>query len=254
MNLHDKYKQITSSVQMTEIEKNAMRASLVWHIRSNSKPIKTPFYTLTWVKASLAFAFVLMVTGSGVAFASRDALPGDFTYPLKIQIEEIKGITKTTPKQKLVYNKKLAETRLTEIKVMMANDTNIEKISIASKEFENHIEKAKNNATEVAASSNETDQKEALIAVKDLEQNIETNVKVLTALASEKNIDQKALPGFVSQNKESVTKAVQEIALPKKAETDALKTEISNIETGIDLDIPAGTGEDRFDEKEIQGN
>lgn len=246
MNLHERYKQITKSVQMNDIEKNAMRSSLVWHVRSNSKPIKTHFYKLIWFKTSVAFAFILIVTSSGVAFASRDALPGDFTYPLKIQIEEIKGITKTTPKQKLVYNKKRAETRLTEMKVMLASqNTSAEQIAIASKELENHIEQAKNNAAEVATSSNEADQKEALIAVKDLEQNIASDVKVLTALADEKNIDQKALSGIVAQNKDSVTKAVQEIALPKKAETDALKNAISNIETNIDIDIPAGTGEDR---------
>lgn len=246
MNLNERYKEIVRSVQMTESEKSAMRATLLWHMRSNSTPIKSPFYTIGWVRSSLAFIFVLILSGSGVAFASRDALPGDFAYPVKIQIEEIKGITKTTPSQKLVYSKKRAENRLAEIKVMLAKQDDIkpENIAIASKGLENHIQEARDNAAIIAESSNDADQKEALIAVKKLEENIEKDVKVLTALADEKNVDQNSLSALVSKKKDSVTEAVREIALPKKSETDELDNAILNISVDLD-DMPAGTGEIR---------
>lgn len=249
MKLNERYKQITSSVKMTELEKSAMKATLLWHVRSNNRPIKTPFYLIPWVRSGIAFSFIIIASSTGIAFASKDALPGNFTYPVKIQIEEIKGITKTTPNQKLIYNKKRAETRLSEIKVMLAKQDDIkpENIEVASKSFENHIQEAKNNAVIISESSNATDQKEALLAVKKLEESLEKDVRILTALTNEKNIDQSNLPTLMSKNKDSVTSAVKQIALPKQIETENLKTEISNVDITID-DLPAGTGDYLLDE------
>lgn len=239
---------------MTESEKSAMRASLVWHVRSNSMPVKSHFYNMPMFRYGMAFVFLILASGSGVSFASQNALPGDFSYTTKLQIEEIKGITKTTPKQKLIFNKKRAETRLQEMKTLLANDTATpEKIAIASKELESHIKEAKDNATIIAESANDIDQKEALIEVKSLEQNIEKDVKVLTALAedkvavSTKVTENASLTEVISKNKDSVTEAVKDIALPKKSETDQLDTAVSQIETSLDTEeAPAGTGEDRL--------
>lgn len=249
MNLNERYKQITNSVKMTDIEKGAMKATLLWHVRSNNKPVKTPFYLIPWVRSGMAFAFIIVVSSTGIAFASKDALPGNFAYPVKIQIEEIKGITKTTPNQKLIYNKKRAETRLSEIKVMLAQQDEIkpENIELASRGFESHIKEAKDNAVIISEKSNPVEQKEALLAVKKLEQSLEKDVRILTALTTEKNINQSDLPTLMSKNKDSVTSAVKQIALPKQAETDDLKTEISNIEITIE-DLPAGTGDYLLDE------
>ncbi|MBP6912668.1 MAG: hypothetical protein KBB86_01905 [Candidatus Pacebacteria bacterium] len=262
MNLNKKYNQIVSTVVMTENEKSAMRASLIWHVRSNSVPVKSHFYNLPMFRYGMAFVFLILASGSGVSFASQNALPGDFSYTTKLQIEEIKGITKTTPKQKLIFNKKRAETRLQEMKTLLANDTATpEKIAIASKELESHIQQAKDNATIIAQTSNDTEQKEALIEVKDLEQNIEKDVKVLTALSEEKDTasaktnDSTTLTDAVSKNKESVTEAIKDIALPKKSETDQLDKDVSNIETSLDTEeVPAGTGEDRLIETTPQAN
>lgn len=244
MNINERYKEITSSVKMTEPEKGAMKATLLWHIRSNNKPVKTPFYLMPWVRSGLAFVAVCVLSGTGIVFASKDALPGNITYPVKIQIEEIKGVTKTTPSQKIIYNKKRAENRLSEIKVMLAkqDDINPEKIAIASKSFEDHIKKAKDNAILVSENSGSDEQKEALLAVKRLEENLEKDVRVLTALSTDKNIDQTILPALMSKNKESVTDAVRQIASPKQSETDNLKIEISNVNISIE-DLPAGIGD-----------
>ena len=261
MNLNKQYNQIVKDVVMTANEKNVMRSSLVWHVRSNQNPVKSPFMTLPWVRYSMAFAFLILVSGSGVSFDSQNALPGDSTYPIKLQLENIKGITKNTPKKKIIYSKLRAETRLNEMKTILANDTGTdekvaEKIAIASKELESHIKDAKDNATIVASGSNEADQKEALIEVKDLEANIASDVKILTALVDEKNKETGStgneLTEAITKNKDSITDAIKDIALPKKSETDQLDYDVSQIETGLETtDIPAGTGEDRLsDNKE----
>lgn len=261
MKLHEKYNQIVQNVTMTNEEKNAMRSSLIWHIRSNKIPVKSHFYNVSWFKYGMAFAFLILVSGGGVSFASQSALPGDFSYPLKIQIEEIKGITKNTPKKKIVYSKLRAETRLKEMKTILANDTSgnekiAEKIAIASKELESHVKDAKDNATIIANGTNETEQKEALVEVKNLEQNIEKDVKVLTALVDEKNKNSGQnntdLADAITKNKDTVTEAVKDIALPKKAETDELDYAVSQVETSLldsEDDAPAGTGEVRFNEQ-----
>lgn len=263
MNLNKKYNQIVSSVKMTHDEKNAMRSSLVWHVRSNHKPVKSHFYNIPWVRYGMAFAFLMLVSGSGVSFASQNALPGDLSYSWKIQIEEIKGITKTTPKKKLIYSKERAQIRLTEMKTLLANtattsEKTAENIAIASKELESHIKDAKDNAIIIAESANDADQKEALIEVKNLETSIASDVRVIAALAYNKidsdtnNGSNTALTDAITKNKDSITEAVKDIALPKKSETDQLDTDVSNIETGLDTeDIPAGTGADRLgDEKD----
>lgn len=259
MKLNEKYNQIVKGVAMTQNEKNAMRSSLVWHIRSNQNPIKSPFMSLPMVRYGMAFIFLILVSGSGVSFASQNALPGDFSYSTKIKLEEIKSITKNTPKAKILYSKVRAETRLKEMKTILANDTGTdekvaEKIAIASKELESHIKDAKDNAAIIASSTNENDQKEALIEVKKLEENIASDVLVLTALASDKNKDDietinTDLADAVTKNKDFVTEAVKDIALPKKTETDSLDYAVSQIKTDLNTDdIPAGTGEDRSDE------
>ena len=163
MNLNKKYNQIVSSVKMTHDEKNAMRSSLVWHVRSNHKPVKSHFYNIPWVRYGMAFAFLMLVSGSGVSFASQNALPGDLSYSWKIQIEEIKGITKTTPKKKLIYSKERAQIRLTEMKTLLANtattsEKTAENIAIASKELESHIKDAKDNAIIIAEVAQELNQ------------------------------------------------------------------------------------------------
>jgi hypothetical protein len=254
MNLNKKYNQIVKNVVMTDAEKNAMRSSLLWHVRSNSMPVKSHFYNIPIFRYGMAFVFLILVSGSGVSFASQNALPGDSSYKFKLGMEEIKGITKTTPKQKLIYNKERAETRLQEMKTLLVNDTATpENIAIASKELESHIKQAKDNATIIAESSNEVDQKEALIEVKNLEKNIEKDVKVMTALAEEKstpntkNEEGTALTDAITKNKDSVTEAIKDIAMPKKSETEQLDTDVSKIETSLDTeDVPAGTGENRL--------
>ncbi len=262
MKLNQKYNQIVKNVLMTEQEKSAMRASLIWHVRSNSVPVKSHFYNLPMFRYGMAFVFLILASGSGVSFASQNALPGDFSYTTKLQIEEIKGITKTTPKQKLIFNKKRAETRLQEMKTLLAKDeATPDKIAIASKELESHIQQAKDNATIIAQTSNYTDQKEALVEVKNLEQNIEKDAKILTALTEDKNAttvkdsENIALTDAISKNKASVTEAVKDIALPKKSETDLLYTAVSEIETSLDTeDLPAGTGENRLINATPQAN
>lgn len=249
MDLHKKYNQITKSVKMTAAERNAMRASLLWHTRSNQVVTKSPFYTLPYVRFGMAFVFVILVSGGGVSFASQNALPGDFAYPIKIKIEEIKSVTKTTPKEKMVYSKKRAETRLEEMKALVAADKiDSQKIAIAQKELENHVVEAKENAKIIADTKNEVETKEALVEVKNLEITIEQNANILSVLVdgskqTEGDVKQ-ALNDVIAKNKDLVTDTVREIALPKKDETDALNAAVLGIENSLD-EIPAGTGSDR---------
>ncbi|WP_196299589.1 hypothetical protein, partial [Streptococcus pneumoniae] len=56
------------------------------------------------------------------------------------------------------------------------------------------------------------------------------------------------LQDSISKNKDSMTEAVKNIALPKKTETDQLDKDVLDVQTGFDTNnIPAGTGEDRFE-------
>ena len=57
-------------------------------LRAASAPAR-PSRALAWAVASIMVSVALLLTGTGVAYASQNALPADLLYPVKIAIEDL---------------------------------------------------------------------------------------------------------------------------------------------------------------------
>ncbi len=71
-------------------------------------------------KLVTAGAFLVVLGVGGITAASAKALPGDFLYPVKINLKEkIEEKIALTPEAKLVFRQKRMETRLQEVETLM---------------------------------------------------------------------------------------------------------------------------------------
>jgi len=122
-----------------------VRNSLVYSL-TNRQAQKTPLFVFRLAIAS--FLVVFLVSG-GAVFASKGSLPGDFLYPVKIALEEVR-IRLTDDSADLRI--RLTEQRLKEIQELKEKeDQDIEK---AASEYKKAIDKALENASEEVDKSN----------------------------------------------------------------------------------------------------
>ncbi|MCP4167750.1 MAG: hypothetical protein GY759_17920 [Chloroflexi bacterium] len=86
---------------------------------------------------AVALALMLIVTSSGVALASAEALPGDPLYPVKISIEEIR-LTTTDDAGDVALQTTFAQRRLNEIEALIMAGR-LEDVPVAAERFEIQI-------------------------------------------------------------------------------------------------------------------
>ncbi len=131
-------------IEMTHDEKSLMRARLSAHISKTQKPIESGYILSPWTaffkKGMVLALLVLVISGSSVAFASNNALPGDVLYFIKTNvIERAHSALVSTSQAKALLSEKLVEVRLAEItKLKSSNDLTPERARAAKIAFENN--------------------------------------------------------------------------------------------------------------------
>ncbi len=136
MNKHsEKLIRAIKETKMTDSEKAVVRHNISFFIEHNSaaadrkyRPVKaSPYFSrlsFPWMK-TVAIALVVMIAGGGsLAYASVDALPGDFLYDAKVNFtEELVAATKMTHETRIEYQGARVEKRLNEVDTMLKNGT-----------------------------------------------------------------------------------------------------------------------------------
>lgn len=98
---------------------------------------------------ALAFRFAVVIVlviclfagGTGVAFASQTALPGDSLYGVKIGLEDLTLALAPDQAHSAMLNMQYADRRLVEIHTLQLQGR-FDKISVALLNYQNHVEKA----------------------------------------------------------------------------------------------------------------
>jgi hypothetical protein len=109
---------------LSEHEKAYIREALRSFMRANPKPVPVSIRFLDAferiafsprLQFASALAAMVLVAGSGTAFAAQSALPGDPLYGVKVNIEEpIQGAFAGSAQAKATWNSQLAARRLSE--------------------------------------------------------------------------------------------------------------------------------------------
>lgn len=96
------------------------------------------------LKVATVMVIIALILGSGrAAYASRDSLPGDALYSIKLITEDLGRIMIFDQEKKAEYEIKLAEKRIAEINTILNKEKYEEKnIKTAERLLEKHIQKA----------------------------------------------------------------------------------------------------------------
>lgn len=92
------------------------------------------------MRGSVSFASLFIIF-MGTAYASKDSLPGEPLYAMKVQVaEEMVALTKTTPQERIAYDITRMQTRLAEIQTVLQLDTALssEDLAVFTHQIEEH--------------------------------------------------------------------------------------------------------------------
>ena len=124
-NKFEQLKNIAQKTSLTAGEKTVLRSNIesfmkfhpVIETGARTARVKSPFSPFMIFARSVAFVLIGMLAGgSGLAYASEQALPGDVLYPVKINVtEEVVSAFSFTPEAKLEWETKRILRRVDEI-------------------------------------------------------------------------------------------------------------------------------------------
>lgn len=220
-------------------EKAAIREEL--RVFARAHPARVPFsirvleslehaiYSPRLQFATAALALVL-VTGSGTAFAAQSALPGDALYGVKVNIEEpIMGSFATSPEAQANWNAQLAATRLSEAEQLAAQNklTPAAAATIASG-LNQATDNFDTSVAQIATSSDNA----AIVATlaSNMEATLSANTQVMSQIASSAPDTAATLQPILSSAQERTASLNIEVQAAQDASTS---TQIA---------IDAGTG------------
>jgi len=201
------------NLSLSENEKNTIRHNLSMYADFNLPAKKSPFniFSISSNKRLLsliASSLVVLLTCSGVAFASENSLPGDILYSVKINITEpIREAMATTPLKKAIVHAKLAERRLSEAEKLF----NEGKLSTSTtenikKDFEKHAAKFTEYNKESAGKNNDVD-----VNSDDNQRDFDKKLSNHSAILSKINsIQNKELPNINQKDNVEVNKIEQQ--------------------------------------------
>lgn len=104
--------------------------------------VPTPYYTTAafFRFVSVSLVIVLLLSGSGIAYASQRSLPGDALYPIKTATEHIQVLLSTSAARKAELNVVFAQRRLDEIQQITEKRGAEEwRIKIAEDSLKEHV-------------------------------------------------------------------------------------------------------------------
>ena len=129
-NFYSRIQEAASNIRLSRDEKQRMRVALHDDMKSQAFDVPSPILiTETRVKSPYVFfnflhlrvlapllIVLVVLVGSGTAYAAAGALPGDTLYPIKINVnEKVAEALATTPQAKVEVHAKLAQKRLLDV-------------------------------------------------------------------------------------------------------------------------------------------
>lgn len=202
------------NIKLTESERNLMRANIVnlMHQKSPKSPYSISSYFMNPVFSFVSAFVFIIIGGAGVSFSAADALPGDFLYKIKVNVnEEVAGVLISSPKQKLIWQEERIQKRISEIHTLAESGELTKKNNdLAVKALDTNIAELNKNATELAT----------------------TNPEIVKAVAATIDNSTKVEIAPKLENKEATTAPAPEITSDKivpetKIETVTADTEVT---------------------------
>ncbi len=158
-NIFKSLKEQLHTLSMTDQERADIRLRLTAHMHSyqprRSAHIVSPYMFGAWHKrfavAAAAFLVVMLSGGTGLAYASFGALPGDRLYTLKVTTEEIQAAVKTSAESRATFEVARVERRIQEA-VTLANQGKLDtaKKEVIAANLKRHTEKATAETSKLA--------------------------------------------------------------------------------------------------------
>lgn len=187
---------VFKSQSLSKDEKEQMLKSIRYAIAEDSlkessqkASLFSRFFSLQIVANRRVFAafslMVLVLSSAGISKAAEQSLPGDFLYPVKIQVnEKIKTSLASTAQQKAEVASELTLKRLDEAEALLEHGKlDEDKKEVITKNLEKHNEEIKKRIIELGESEN-------ISTATDLDDqlgwSLERHAKVLDKLAEER--------------------------------------------------------------------
>ncbi|MGI9118175.1 MAG: hypothetical protein ACR2IQ_01330 [Minisyncoccia bacterium] len=236
---------------MTDSEIRHMRTYLQSHT-AHYPATTSQYFEMSWyLKTASAALSMLLITAGGITYGAQKSLPGDALYSVKLHIEEVKGMTSQTPKEKLLQQQSRLMTRFDEIETLVKSGAMTpEKQAVVTEQLSEHLDKVVSTVADVEKeATKENTEKEKTLAKTNVTEAIATATKItnevanrqatITELANEKGAETKQIIEntniALTIKTTEVKDAVTTVAAPKKDEAEALEADLNN----IDLTRPA---------------
>src|SRR3989344_1528067 len=174
-------------IKREEFSKLIAEMSADYHAPSFSWRHPAVFFKSVPALALISAQF-LAASGTGITFASQDALPGDALYPAKLAIEKIMVATAGNVEKKTELRLKYAGRRLSEVGKMVEqkNKTGEKEVAAALEDYEKKLDDAQK-----VARIEKPDAPKAVSAVQESAKVYEKNIVELISRAEEKKFDGK---------------------------------------------------------------
>lgn len=224
-------KQQLHTFAMTDDERADIRLRLASHMHTyhSTRRVPSPYMFGVWQKRlsviAAVFLIVMITGGSGLAYASNDALPGDVLYSVKVNaVEEVQAAIKPTAQARAEFEVKRVEKRIGEAVTLAAKgQLDTKKKEAITSNLERHTKKVAEETTKLIEESPDS----AVEVSAKLALSLQAHTEAITTAQEQNKVD-----GELDDIIEQVA-AVQEHAEVEKATaTEAL---VSNGETAISL-------------------
>ncbi len=104
---------------LTDHERSVMRDHLLTYAREHPVGVLSGWVSSFWHIPRGAVLVVAIMAVTGLTYAAEPSLPGDFLYPLKVDVtERVKGVLITSPVERAHYEIALVDKRLTEAETL----------------------------------------------------------------------------------------------------------------------------------------
>jgi hypothetical protein len=156
-NKFEQLKNKAKEISLTHKEKAVLRSNIEsfmkYHPIQSTAPrdarVKSPFSPFMLFARSVAFVLIGMLAGgSGLAYASERALPGDTLYPLKVEVvEEVVATLSLSDEAKLEWETKRIIRRIDEIQKVESTLTKESDTELAYKSLDESLDRFETKAT-----------------------------------------------------------------------------------------------------------
>jgi hypothetical protein len=192
MQLNPKIKErilILRTLMLDGRDKARMRDALSAYVDLHEMParaVRSPYFSYVFSRSGsgvLAFVLILLVGGSGAAYAAEGSVPGSPLYPVKVSlIEPVQGALITSAEGQASWHADLASRRLEEAtQLAVANKLDSKTQEYLQTKFNTEVDTSNKDADVLAATGN-TDA--ALDARSELEAKITAHAEILAAVDS----------------------------------------------------------------------